>query len=54
MKEKNYKSSKCFRVVHYTYDDPRLYNGPIVKGWPPTRDRFIPKYMSGTCVFDLK
>ena len=41
------ESLQVFRFVPFTYDDPRIYNGPIVKGWPPTKDRFVPKYLNG-------
>ena len=44
------KSLQVFRYVPLTYDDPRIYDGPIVKGWPPTKDRFVPKYLKGKYV----
>ena len=30
-----------------TYDAPETYKGPIVQGWPPSKDRSIPLYMKG-------
>ena len=38
------------RVRHsgLTYENPKTYNGPIVEGWPPSRNRNVRKYMTQT------
>ena len=30
-----------------TYDNPETYKGPIVQGWPPSKNRSIPLYIKG-------
>ena len=33
-----------------TYDDPSTYKGPIVQGWPPTKNRSVRLYIKRKCV----
>ena len=33
--------------ITLTYDDPKTYKGPIVEGWPPSKNRAITLYMQG-------
>ena len=33
------------RKGNLTYDDPFSYKGPIVEGWPPTRNRSVFLYI---------
>ena len=30
-----------------THDDPERYKGPIVQGWPPSKNRSVPLYIKG-------
>ena len=40
-------TSKRFEV---TYDKPSSYQGPIVEGWPPSKNRSVSKYLSGNFI----
>ena len=40
-------TSKRFEL---TYDKPSSYQGPIVEGWPPSKDRSVSKYLSGSSI----
>ena len=45
-----YNGSPFFRnPIMLTYDDPRTYKGPIVEGWPPSKNRTVKLYMEGIC-----
>jgi len=33
------------KKVKITFDDPNKYKGPVVEGWPPNSDRFMPHYI---------
>ena len=35
------------RYAVLTYDDPETYTGPIVQGWPPSKNRSVPLYIKG-------
>lgn len=36
---------KNFKRVEITFDNPDKYKGPIVEGWPPNHDRYMPNYI---------
>ena len=36
---------KNFKRVEITFDNPNKYKGPIVEGWPPNHDRYMPNYI---------
>ena len=31
----------------FTYANPKTYKGPIVEGWPPSKNRTVKLYMDG-------
>ena len=33
------------KKVEITFDNPDKYKGPIVEGWPPNHDRYMPNYI---------
>ena len=33
------------KKVEITFDNPDKYKGPIVEGWPPNHDRYMPHYI---------
>lgn len=36
---------KVAKRVKITYDNPDVYKGPFVEGWPPSKDRYMPRYI---------
>ena len=36
------------KTMKFTYSDPKDYEGPIVEGWPPHKNRSIEIYMTGS------
>ncbi|TRY79809.1 hypothetical protein TCAL_10002, partial [Tigriopus californicus] len=40
-------SARTVKYVHFTYSDPKAYQGPIVDGWPPGKERNLPRYLNG-------
>ena len=39
------RQRKIARKVKITFDNPDLYKGPYVEGWPPSKDRSMPRYI---------
>lgn len=39
------RQRKISKKVKITFDNPDLYKGPFVEGWPPSKDRYMPHYI---------
>ena len=33
--------------MNFTFSDPKEYEGPIVEGWPPSKNRSVVNYLTG-------
>ena len=44
-------------TIVLTYDNPETYHGPVVEGWPPSKNRSVQLYIKGKCtkliIFDI-
>ena len=45
-KTRRTKPQTLVRHSGLTYQNPKTYNGPIVEGWPPSKNRNVHQYMT--------